>query len=371
MKGEALIWKRLSLTSFALGAFDFDSTLSLSLSLLLNCFQFEVFHLHQFLWATCQAWSLLRIVVLSFHHRFYIFYSCRTSDSWIYWICTKLPPTQYDSVAEHPVLSWEPDMLSRHQRTLRERIWFLATRGVVLLVIGAERTTTWQSCWRMWICSLHHGWLLLSDSLFIVLLFNTSIWSHWTSEMPLARVIEVNVSEGEHICAALCADTDHSIHALPGASEDSVPDMSENRCPDCAMQCTEFQRCNPRPRCKRYPELMVVEAPVYPALSSYIQLLLYGLPWLAINGHWLQLWLPILFRQGNYSRCSWLHSLSTRDVGDLCASQADQHLICRKSDHSDVTFKYDIQMWFKTCIQSSSTCLDFTSRHHHTHDIIT
>ena len=84
--------------------------------------------------------------------------------------------------------------------------------------------------------------------------------------MPLARVIEVNVSEGEHICAALCADTDHSIHALPGASEDSVPDVSENRCPDCAMQCTEFQRCNPRPRCKRYPELMVVEAPVYPAL---------------------------------------------------------------------------------------------------------
>ena len=51
-------------------------------------------------------------------------------------------------------------------------------------------------------------------------------------EMPLARVIEVNVSEGEHICAALCADTDHSIHALPGASEDSVPDVSENRCPD-------------------------------------------------------------------------------------------------------------------------------------------
>ena len=50
MKGEALIWKRLSLTSFALGAFDFDSTLSLSLYLsLLNCCQFEVFHLHEFL----------------------------------------------------------------------------------------------------------------------------------------------------------------------------------------------------------------------------------------------------------------------------------------------------------------------------------
>ena len=42
--------------------------------------------------------------------------------------------------------------------------------------------------------------------------------------MPLAPAIEVNVSEGEHICAALCADTDHSIHALLGASEDRCPD---------------------------------------------------------------------------------------------------------------------------------------------------
>eukprot|EP00435_Cladocopium_sp_Y103_P055870 s1255_g18.t1 len=54
---------------------------------------------------------------------------------------------------------------------------------------------------------------------------------HWCGEdNHLAELLEnvdllfVNVSEGEHICAALCADTDHSIHAL----------------------------------CKRYPELMIV-----------------------------------------------------------------------------------------------------------------
>ena len=114
------------------------------------------------------------------------------------------------------------------------------------------------------------------------------------------------------------------------------------------LRCTEFQRCNPLPRCKRYPELMVVEAPVYPALWHPATSV-----WLAMachGPHWLQLWLAILFRQGNYSRRSWLHSLSTRYVGDLCASQADQHLICRKSDiqmwHSNMTFKFDLKRVF-------------------------
>ena len=123
MKGEALIWKRLSLTSFALGAFDFDSTLSLSLSLylsLLNCCQFEVF---PFTWVSMSHLSSMVVskncslklsspfltssilAGLQTHEFTEFVRSCRQRNM--------------NSVAEHPVLSWEPDMLNRHQRTLR------------------------------------------------------------------------------------------------------------------------------------------------------------------------------------------------------------------------------------------------------------